>query len=119
LSFARAETNKLSLLLSFPGPRGPLYPLGPYPMIAEFRAMVAALGLKARPPQRWDGEQFFGYVTERDKEIEFWFRAHANGITFGFSGEEWKAVRELFRRAWETPEVRIAWEALGCEYGEM
>jgi len=119
LSFARGEGSELSLLLSFPGPRGPLYPLGPYPMIAEFRAMVAALGPNTRPPQRWDGEEFFGYVTEREKETEFWFRAHANGITFGFCGEEWKAVRELFRRAWETPEVRIAWEALGREYGEM
>jgi hypothetical protein len=69
LSFARAETSELSLLLSFPGPHGPLYPLGPYPMIAEFRAMVAALAPKARPPQRWDGEEFFGYVTEREKEI--------------------------------------------------
>jgi hypothetical protein len=59
LSFARGEANELSLLLSFPGPRGPMYPLGPYPMIAEFRAMLAALTPKARPPQRWDGEQFY------------------------------------------------------------
>jgi hypothetical protein len=58
---------------------------------AEFRAMLAALGPKARLPQRWDGEQFYGYVTERDNEIEFWFRAHPNAITFGFSAEEWEA----------------------------
>ena len=58
-------------------------------------------------------------MTERDKEIEFWFRAHANGITFGFSSEEWKAVRELFRRAWEVPEVRVAWDVLSLEYGEL
>ncbi len=119
LSFARGETSELSLLLSFPGPRGPLYPLGPYPMIVEFRAMVAALTAKARPPQRWDGERFFGYVTERDKETEFWFRAHDNGITFGFSAEEWKALRELFRRAWDAPEMRLAWDALSREYGEL
>ena len=48
-----------------------------------------------------------------------WFRAHANGITFGFSGEEWKGVRELFHRAWEVPEVRVAWDALSLEYGEL
>ena len=84
LSFTRGEANELSLLLSFPGPRAPMYPLGPYPIIAEFRAMLAALAPKARPPQRWDGEQFYGYVTERGNEIEFWFRAHANAITSGF-----------------------------------
>ena len=118
LSFARGTGHDFDVLLSFPGPRGPLYPLAPYPMIAEFRAMLAALTPKARPPQHWDGEQFYGYVTERGNEPEFWFRAHANAITFGFSVEEWKAVRELFRRAWEVPEVRIAWDALSLEYGE-
>ena len=119
LSFARGTGHDFDVLLSFPGPRGPLYPLAPYPMIAEFRAMLAALTPKARPPQHWDGEHFYGYVTERGNEPEFWFRAHANAITFGFSVEEWKAVRELFRRAWETPEVRIAWDALTLEYGEL
>jgi hypothetical protein len=81
--------------------------------------MLVALGPEARPPQRWDGRQFFGYVTEREKETAFWFRAHANGITFGFSGDEWKAVQELFRRAWEMPEVRIAWDAMSLDYGEL
>ena len=69
--------------------------------------------------EHWGGEQFYGYVTERAKETEFWFRAHANAITFGFSVEEWEAVRELFRRAWEMPEVRISWDALSLDYGEL
>jgi hypothetical protein len=43
----------------------------------------------------------------------------ANGITFGFSGDEWKAVRELFRKAWDVPEVRAAWDALTLDYGEL
>jgi len=119
LSFARGEANELSLLLSFPGARGPMYPLGPYPMVAEFRAMLAAFAPKAKPPQHWNGEQFYGYVTERASETEFWFRAHANGIAFGFSGDEWKAVRELFRKAWDVPEVRTAWDRLTLDYGEL
>lgn len=119
LSFARGTGHDFDVLLSFPGARGPMYPLGPYPMIAEFRAMLAALGPKVRPPQRWDGEQFYGYVTERGNETEFWFRAHGNAITFGFSAEEWKAVRELFRKAWDVPEVRAAWDALILDYGEL
>lgn len=103
-------------------------------MIAEFRAMLAAFPPKARAPQvhsqdsaqrtlprpvHWDGEHFFGYVTEREKETEFWFRAHRNGITVGFSQPEWAAVQELFRRAWENPELRLSWDALTLEYGEL
>jgi hypothetical protein len=119
LSFARGAGHDFDVLLSFPGARGPMYPLGPYPIIAEFRAMLAALTLKARPPQRWDGEHFYGYVTERGNEAEFWFRGQANAITFGFSADEWKAARELFRKSWESPEVRAAWEVLSLDYGEL
>jgi hypothetical protein len=119
-----------------------MYPLGSYPLITEFRSMLTALAPKARPPQNlsqdrapgtsqdrapgtlthpvhWNGEQFYGYVTERGHETEFWFRARANAITFGFSADEWQAVRELFRKAWEMPEVRAAWDALTLDYGEL
>ena len=119
LSFARGEGSEFSMLLGFPGARGPMYPLGTYPMIAEFRAMLAAIPPRGKSPLHWDGKQFYGYVSEREKETEFWFRSHANGITFGFSSEEWKAVRELFRRAWDVPEVGVAWNALTLEYGEL
>ncbi len=126
LSFARGEGPEFDLLLSFPGPRGAMYPLGPYPKIAEFRAMLAGLQPKNAewrgqliPGGHWQGEEFFGYVVERGKEKEFWFRAHGNGISFGFSEEEWGQVRKLFRQAWEIPEVKVAWEALSLEYGEL
>ncbi len=119
LSFAPGKENDFSMLLSFPGDRGPMYPLGRYPMISEFRAMLAAFTPQSREHQRWNGEHFLGYVTEREKDREFWFRAHDNGITFGFSTEEWETVRELFRRAWEMPELRFAWDALNREYGEL
>jgi len=119
LSFARGSGHDFDMLLSFPGPRGPMYPLGPYPMIAEFRAMLAGLP-KVQPPEAWNGEHFFGYVVERrGGQNEFWFRAHRNGIAFGFSQPEWAAVQELFRRAWENPELRLSWDALTLEYGEL
>ena len=119
LSFARAEGSEFSLLLSFPGPRGPMYPIGGYPKITEFRAMLAALTTDGSA--RWNGEYFFGYVapSEEGKGKDVWFRAHANGITFGFSEKEWKSVQVLFRRAWEIPEVRMAWDELALEYGEL
>ena len=120
LSFSRGEGNDISLLLSFPGPRGPMYPLNGYPKITEFRALLAALASDS-PTHRWDAEHFFGYVapSEDGKGKDYWFRANTNGITFGFSEKEWKAVQALFRRAWELPEIRMAWDALTLEYGEL
>jgi hypothetical protein len=54
-------------------------------------------------PEAWNGEHFFGYVVERrGGQIEFWFRAHRNAITLGFSQPEWAAVQELFRRDCES-----------------
>jgi hypothetical protein len=120
LSFARGEGNDLSLLLSFPGPRGPMYPLNGYPKITEFRALLAALASDS-PIPRWEAEHFFGYVaaSEDGKGKDYWFRANTNGISFGFSEKEWRAVHALFRRAWELPEIRMAWDALTLEYGEL
>ncbi len=116
LSFVRGGGNDLYLLLSFPGPRAPMYPMSSYPLISEFRAMLSGLTAKS---QSWKGEHIFGYTAVRGREVEFWFRAHANGITFGFSEDEWGAVRKLFRRAWDMPEIQATWDALTMEYGEL
>jgi hypothetical protein len=64
---------------------------------------------------------FFGYsVTPQDQDPDaFWFRAHDNGITFGFAAKDWAIVQQVFRRAWELPDVRVAWDALKDEYGEL
>ncbi len=118
LSFARGEGNDFSVLLSFPGPRALQYPIGDYPRLAEFRAMLAALDPEKARAQ-WKGEHFFGYQLDGEEGVEFSFRARENGITVTFSEKEWKAVRELFRRAWEVPDVRLAWDGLILEYGEL
>jgi len=120
LSFNRGESNDIYLLLSFPGPRGPMYPINGYPRITEFRAMLAALAPES-PVRRWESGYFLGYVAapEEGKGKDYWFRAHDNGITFGLSEKEWKSVQVLFRRAWELPEIRMAWDALILEYGEL
>ena len=118
LSFARGYGNDFSLLLSFPGPRAPQYPFERYPVIAEFRTMLSLLTPDG-PTSGWKGEHFFAYRIAWEKETHFSFRARDNGITFTFSEEEWKAVQELFRRAWEVPDVRTAWEGLILEYGEL
>jgi len=43
LSFLRGSGNQFSYLLTFPEPRRVMYSMGHYPMIAEFRAMLASL----------------------------------------------------------------------------
>jgi hypothetical protein len=122
LSFARGEGHDFSMLLSFPGPRAPMYPFSGYPKIGEFRSMLGTLTPEGSSPH-WDGEHFFGYTAkpedEREKGKDFWFRAHDNGITFGFAEKEWKSVQALFRRAWGVQEVRMAWDGLALEYGEL
>jgi hypothetical protein len=120
LSFTRGEGTEFSVLLGFPGPLGPLYPISGYPRINEFRAMLEALGPHSRL-RRWTGVHFFGYsVTPPDQDPDaFWFRAHDNGITFGVAAMEWAAVQRVFRRAWTLPDIRLAWDALMDEYGEL
>ena len=117
LSFNRGESNDIYLLLS---PRGPMYPISRYPKITQFRIMLAALA-SDRPTRRWEGGHFLGYVaaSEQGKGNDYWFRAHENGITFGLSEKEWKSVQALFRRAWELPKIRMAWDALTLEHGEL
>jgi hypothetical protein len=120
LSFNRGEGNDIYLLLGFPGARGPMYPISGYPKITEFRAMLVALAPDS-PARRWEGGRFLGYIapSEEGKGKDYWFRAHENGITFGLLEKEWKSVQALFRRAWELPEIRMAWDALTLEYGEL
>jgi len=118
LSFARREGNDFCVLLAFPGPKGPLYPLDGYPKMSEFLAMLAALGPQA-PAKLWNGDYFFGYLVESGEAKDLAFRARDNGITLILSRAEWKAVQELFRRAWQLPDVRLAWGGLILEYGEL
>jgi hypothetical protein len=47
------------------------------------------------------------------------FFARENGITFRFPMAHWQSIRNLFRRAWQAPEVIHTWEAQVLEYGEL
>ncbi len=120
LSFVRGAGREFSVFLTFPGPRGSLYPIIGYPRLVEFRAMLAALHADPRTGD-WTGAYFFADLIAADPKapFEIWFRANDNGITFGFSIEEWATVNTLFSRAWELPEVRRALDALALEYGEL
>jgi hypothetical protein len=47
------------------------------------------------------------------------FGSRENGISFSIPLDGWKALQSLFRRAWQSPEVASAWQALVFEFGEL
>lgn len=118
LSFARGDGNDFSVLITFPGARPPLYPIGNYPVISEFRRMLEALDAESRE-RYWKGDHFFAYIMEKDSDKELGFRARSNGITLTLTGTEWGSLRDLFRQAWQIPDVREMWDGLILEYGEL
>ncbi len=119
LDLVREEGNEFSPRLQFPGTLAPRYPVVGYPRIAEFRRLLEELDLE-RDLCQWQGYYFYAHtaIVENEQRGVFFF-ARENGITFGFPMEHWQSNRNLFRRAWQAPEVRRLWDALALEYGEL
>jgi hypothetical protein len=119
LDLVREEGNEFSPRLQFPGTLVPRYPVCGYPRIAEFRRMLEELDLE-RDLCQWQGYYFYAHtaILENEERGVFFF-ARENGITFGFPMKHWQSIRNLFRRAWQAPEVIHTWEAQVLEYGEM
>ena len=119
LDLVREEGNEFSPRLQFPGTLAPRYPVCGYPRIAEFRRLLEELDLE-RDLCQWQGYYFYAHteILENDERGVFFF-ARENGITFGFPIEHWQSIRNLFRRAWQAPEVIHTWEAQALEYGEL
>jgi len=102
----------LNLTMNSSGSIGGMHSICSYPMIAEFRYMLATMTTASEP---WRGEHFFAYAgTGRD---QLWFRAGA--VSFGFTPNEWKSLNVLFDRAFQDPDIAAAWDVLGQEYGEF
>ncbi len=119
LDLVREEGNEFSPRLQFPGTLTPRYPVVGYPRIAEFRRMLEGLDLEQDLCQ-WQGYYFYAHTAILDNgERGVFFFARENGITFRFPVEHWQSIRNLFRRAWQAPEVIHTWEAQVLEYGEL
>jgi hypothetical protein len=119
LDLVREEGNEFSPRLQFPGTLTPRYPVVGYPRIAEFRRLLEELDLD-RDLCQWQGYYFYAHtaILENEQRGVFFF-ARENGIAFRFPMEHWQSIRNLFRRAWQAPEVIHTWEAQMLEYGEL
>ncbi len=119
LDLVREEGNDFSPYLHFPGPLAPRYPVNGYARTAEFQRMLEGLDL-TRPLAQWKGRYFYAHVgIMENQEFNVNFCACGNGISFVFPMKHWKSIQNLFRRAWQSPDVMQAWDTLALEYGEM
>ena len=81
--------------------------------------MLEGLDL-TRPLAQWKGRYFYAHVgIMENQEFNVNFCACGNGISFVFPMKHWKSIQNLFRRAWQSPDVMQAWDTLALEYGEM
>jgi len=97
--------------------RGVRYPLGPYPEIQEFRAMLRQLKARAtlaRP--HFHATADTGRL-ERANRFQFW--RTADRITLSFGKDEWDCLREVFAIALKDPGLQQVLSALTIEYGDL
>lgn len=117
LSFATGSERDLSVLVSLPEARQALYEIGPWPMIAELRAMLRQWDT-SEPNSFWRGRWFFGYTAMESTASPVWVRCQG-AVSFGFTAKEWASLQEAFRRAWGMPELQRISGELMLEYGEI
>ncbi len=96
--------------------REAVFSLGPYPEIREFAALLEHL------PETgyWKGVEFMGYTNaqgEGGRVTRFYFRRA--GTAFGFSPEEWDALKRAFRQALRSPEMVPVLAELHLLYGDV
>ena len=116
---ALVPETEFSVWLHFPGRFGLQYPLFDYPRIAELRAILEGLDV-SDTLIFWEGRYFLastGFDEEEKVSVEF--RPRDSGIRLVFRHDDWEAIKSLFRRGWQAPEVVRLWNALAREYGEL
>jgi len=117
LSFARGSDGDLAVLVNLPEARQTMYEIRPWPMITEFRSMLQKWDTSS-PNSFWQGRWFHGYTVAESTVPPIWVRCQ-NGVTFGFTTDEWASLQEAFRLAWQSPELLRISAELMLEYGEI
>ena len=107
----------LAVLVTLPEARQTMYEIGSWPMITEFRAMLRDWDTSG-PNSFWRGRWSFGYTAMEPTVSPVWVRCHG-ATMFGFTADEWTALQDGFRRAWEMPELQRITGELMLEYGKI
>ena len=94
-----------------------VYPLGHFPEIREFAAMLERMTSGAA----WSGVHFRAYTVAGagTAPAQFAYYRYRDGVVLGFSMEEWEHLRALLAAVLNTPELRPFWEELELVYGEL
>jgi hypothetical protein len=117
LSFGDGGGEDIAFYLEFRPPRNFIYTILHYPQLVEFHAMLEEFGdLPA-----WNGRYFRAVVTtsEDTGETKYTLWPKQQDMEIGFTDKEWLRLRDLFRQAWEKPEITERMAALQLEYGEQ
>jgi hypothetical protein len=112
LTILLTDEEDLAMALEIPS-RDVIYPLEPYPQIREFATLLTRLETAAP----WKGREFFGYSGGEVKR--YYFRHRSNGITFGFSREEWEWLKEMFNELLGLAELQPVLSELALQYGDV
>jgi hypothetical protein len=119
LEFHRGPETEFSVWMYFPGRFRLQYPLYDYPRIAELRTILERLDLREQLIF-WEGRYFLASTwLDEEEKVGVEFRSRDNGIALTFHHDDWQAIKSLFRRGWQAPEVVRLWNALAREYGEL
>jgi len=119
LEFHRGPETEFSTWLYFPGRFALQYPLFDYPRIAELRTILEGLSLRDTLIF-WEGRYFLASTWfDEEEKVGVVFRSRDHGIALTFHHDDWQAIKSLFRRGWQAPEVVRLWNALAREYGEL
>jgi len=94
---------------------GVTYPMGPYPEILEFGAMLHQL----EAGQVWDGMLFQGSGEMTRSGPRFHFSRRADRVLFTFPEQEWNCLKKLFATLLGSAEVQSALDRLSLEYGDI
>jgi hypothetical protein len=94
-----------------------MYPIGTYPQIREFSAMLHQM-----PADRnWHGIHFWGFTAPESANTpeRYYFYRRSDSITFGFSEQERQTLAKLIVSAMETPALKATLDELTFVYGEL
>jgi hypothetical protein len=112
LTILLTDEEDLAMALEMPS-RDVVYPLEPFPLIREFATLLTRLESVAP----WKGREFFGYAGGEVKR--YYFRHRSNGITFGFSREEWQWLKQMFSKVLGLAELQPVLSELALQYGDV